>query len=62
MTVIGLFMCIYFRFTITRIQNDLDFEEQILDVDSVTVEDYTVKGKIPKDLFELILRQTEVYE
>lgn len=55
-------MCIYFRFTITRIQNDLDFEEQILDVDSVTVEDYTVKGKIPKDLFELILRQTEVYE
>lgn len=61
-TVIGLFMCIYFRFTMTRIQNDLNYEEQILDVYSVTVEDYTITGKIPRDLYELILRQTEVSE
>ncbi len=29
--VIGLFMCVFFRFTITYMQNELDFEEKMLD-------------------------------
>ena len=54
-------MCIYFRFTITRIYNDLKYEEKILDLELVSVEDYTITGIIPSDLYELILRQTEIH-
>lgn len=54
-------MCIYFRFTITRIYNDLKYEEKILDLELVSVEDYTITGIIPGDLYELILRQTEIH-
>ncbi len=57
--VIGLFMCIFFRFTITYMQNELDFEEKMLDHQLVSVDDYTITGSIPKDLYQRILRQTE---
>ena len=40
-------------------QNELHFEEKKLDNELVSVDDYTIKGKIHKDLYQQILRQTE---
>ena len=59
---IGLFMCFFFRSTITFMQNELDFEEKILDLELVSVDDYTITGSIPKDLYQRIMRQTEFVE
>ena len=60
--IIGLFMCIYFRFSLTFIQNELFFEEKRLDMDLVSIEDYTITGSVDRDLFQMILRQTEFFQ
>jgi hypothetical protein len=60
--IIGLFMCIFFRFSMTYLQNELHFEEKRLDMALVSIEDYSITGSIDRDLFQRILRQTEFYQ
>ena len=52
-------MCIFFRLTITHLQNRQKIDEKLLDIDLVSIEDYTVRGKITKELYEYALKKTE---
>ena len=57
--VIGLFMCVFFRFTITHLQNRQKIDDKLLDIDLISIEDYSVRGKISKDLYEHVMKKTE---
>ena len=57
--MIGLFMCVFFRFTITHLQNRQKIDDKLLDIDLISIEDYTVRGKITTDLYENALMKTK---
>ena len=48
---LGIYMCIFFRFTMTRVQNELKIAAKALDLDLVSIEDYTISGKIDKAFY-----------
>ena len=56
----GVFMCIFFRFTMTRVKNELQIQDKKLDFDLVSIEDYTISGKIDKTFYCKVLRLTEL--
>ena len=58
----GVFMCIFFRFTMTRVKNELQIQDKKLDFDLVSIEDYTISGKIDKTFYRKVLRLTELTE
>ena len=45
-STIGLFMSIFYRLTMSKIRNDMDIEEKILDLELVSIENYSVFGRI----------------
>lgn len=53
---LGIYMCIFFRFTMTRVQNELKIAAKALDLDLVSIEDYTISGKIDKAFYQKALR------
>ena len=52
-------MCVFFRFTITHLQNRQKIDDKLLDIDLISIEDYSVRGKISKDLYEHVMKKTE---
>lgn len=48
---IGLFMCIYYQFTITKIANTMKIESKLLDYELVSIEDYSVWGRISPEFY-----------
>ena len=48
-------MCIYFRFTLTKTKVQQTIDDKMLDLDLVSVEDYSVTGKISKQLYDQAL-------
>lgn len=54
-STVGLFMCVIFRLTITYIGTLNLINEKLLDYDLVSIEDYSVKGKINKDFYEHVI-------
>jgi len=49
---IGLFMCLYVRFTLTHIKNSHSVQEKLLDLELVSIEDYSITGNISREFFE----------
>ena len=52
-------MCVFFRFTITHLQNRQKIDDKLLDIELISIEDYSVRGKISKDLYEHVMKKTE---
>ena len=52
---IGLFICLFFRFTITEIETLNAIDSKLLDYELVSIEDYSVKGRISKDFYNYVL-------
>ena len=48
---IGLFMCLFFRFSMTHMGTMNVIDSKLLDFDLVSVEDYSVTGRISKDFY-----------
>ena len=49
---IGLFMCIYFRFTMLHIDSRINLDEKLFDYELISIEDYSVRGRISKALYD----------
>ena len=54
---IGLLICIIFAISIEYIQNIMAINAKLLDFDLVSIEDYTVRGKIDKSLYESVVNK-----
>ena len=54
---IGVFMAIYFRFTMTYIQRALSLRVASLEYDHVAIEDYSVTGKIKRSFYDRVVKQ-----
>ncbi len=52
---IGVFMAIYFRFTLTYVSKDISLRVKRLEHDHVAIEDYTVVGEIPREFYDSVL-------
>ena len=50
--IIGVFMCLYFTITMDKIDNIHKIEEKLLDYDLVSIEDYSVRGNIPRNVYD----------
>ena len=48
---VGVFMCIYYTFTLEKIDNELRIDSKLLDYDLVSIEDCSVRGGISKSLY-----------
>ena len=57
-STIGLFIVISFRFTITHMTNMQEINNKLLDHELVSIEDYSVKGEIDKDMYHMALQKT----
>ena len=57
-STIGLFIVISFRFTITHMTNMQEINIKLLDHELVSIEDYSVKGEIDKDMYHMALQKT----
>lgn len=44
-------MCVIFRLTITYIGTLNLIDEKLLDYDLVSIDDYSIKGRVSKDLY-----------
>lgn len=53
---IGVFMAIYFRFTMTYIQRALSLRVASLEYDHVAIEDYSVSGRIKRSFYDRVVR------
>lgn len=49
---IGVFMCIYYTFTMRRIEQEHKINSMLLDYDLVSIEDYSIRGKVKKGFYE----------
>lgn len=58
-SVLGLFMCVFWRFTITHIQNEQKIDEKLIDLKEVTIEDYSIRGSISRELYHHALESTK---
>ena len=56
---IGLLMCMYFRFTITHVQSSIKIDDKLLDYDLVSIEDYSVTGKISRRFYDRVVEMTK---
>ena len=45
-------MCIYWRITVTHKQAEMTIDEKLLDLDLISIEDYSVRGSITPALYE----------
>jgi hypothetical protein len=52
---IGLFICLFFRFTITAIETLNVLDSKLLDFKLVSIEDYSVTGRISRDFYDYII-------
>ena len=51
-------MCIFFRFSMTYLKNKQKINNKLLDIDLVSIEDYTVRGKLPRELYDAVIYNT----
>ena len=51
-------MCIFFRFSMTYLKNTQKINNKLLDIDLVSIEDYTVRGKLPRELYDTVIYNT----
>ena len=51
-------MCLVFWMRINRISNELKINEKMLDHQLVKIDDYTVCGRISKDFYDDVLKQS----
>jgi len=54
---IGVFMAIYFRFTMTYIQRALSLRVASLEYDRVAIEDYSVTGTIKRNFYDRVVKE-----
>ena len=59
---IGVFMCIYYTFTMRRIENEHKIDSAILDYNLVSIEDYSIRGKISRAFYDQAMLDTEPTE
>ena len=59
---IGVFMCIYYTFTMRRIEQEHKINSMLLDYDLVSIEDYSIRGKVKKGFYEQAMKETEPTE
>ena len=48
-------MCVYWRFTVTHKQSEMLIDEKLLDLDLISIEDYSIRGRITNELYEKAL-------
>lgn len=54
-STIGLFMCIIYRINISQIETELVIDNKLLDHELVSIEDYSIRGKISRDFYDLVV-------
>ena len=59
---IGVFMCVYYTFTMRKIENYHKIDSAILDYNLVSIEDYSIRGKVSREFYDQALRDTEPTE
>ena len=57
-TILGLTICIVFRLMITRMESELRIDDKILDYELISIDDYTVTGKINQRFFDDVVEAT----
>ena len=58
-STIGVFMCVAFKFTMTLTKNVVRIDHARLDYDLVSIEDYSVRGRISKKFYHDVLEKTK---
>ena len=57
---LGALMCLFFRFTMTYLSRQTTIDRKLLDYELVTIEKYSVTGKISPELYKEVIEKTEV--
>ena len=53
--VLGLYMCLIFWMRVNRISNELKINAKLIDSQLVTIDDYTVCGRISKQFYDDVI-------
>ena len=57
---LGALMCLFFRFTMTHQARNTTIDRKLLDYKLVTIENYSVTGKISPELYKQVVEKTEI--
>jgi|Transcript_10779 hypothetical protein len=52
---IGVFMCVYYTFTMVKLENEHRINSKLLDYELVSIEDYSVRGKVNRGFYEWVV-------
>lgn len=56
-STIGLFMCIIYRINVSQIETELAIDDHLLDHELVSIEDYSIRGKISREFYDLVVNR-----
>ena len=59
---LGALMCLFFRFTMIYLKRINQINAKLLDLEIISVEDYSVRGKISRELYNQVIEQTKPLE
>ena len=57
---LGALMCLFFRFTMTHVFRKTTIDRKLLDYKLITIENYSVTGKISPELYHKVIEKTEI--